>query len=415
MLKLKREWDNSISPAYVVALVVFLIVLLPKLPPDDLLRHLSAYRYDYDYRKMFLYSYAPSFDFYLFFDHLAAAVRKLLGDYAFVPFQVLAVVLYGVSVNLILRELPKTVRALLVAAVLFVLYDRMLVARPTVFASGLFLLAYALRDRDWKIHLPIAVFMPVLYYLWFIYAVPLLVFRSLRKYYLFSLLFGLAFWLAVGGTEYFDLIRHILTAKSNRLLQVSEGQNWAAVIFSPAAACLIPALLKWREDLATLTVIGWFLLANQVRYEEVLVPLWLSYARFFSLPAEIDWRVSVPLLLFLISPYSVFSMPTAVGFDRPVKVAYSDMPEMYRGVYFSTAPIQVVPSMEIGWMDRKVQEFLKELHEGTLDCKTLKELGFDYVVENTLNGTPPACVELERISRNYRVWRVLNSEISNSR
>jgi len=125
--------------------------------------------------------------------------------------------------------------------------------------------------------------------------------------------------------------------------------------------------------------------------------------------------VSVPVLLFLISPYSVFSMPTAVGFDRPVRVAYSDMPEMYRGVYFSKAPIRVVPSMEVGWMRKDVQEFLKELHAGKLDCQELRKFKFDYVVENTLRGSTPYCLELERVEGNYRVWKVKNSEISKFR
>jgi len=120
--------------------------------------------------------------------------------------------------------------------------------------------------------------------------------------------------------------------------------------------------------------------------------------------------VSVPVLLFLISPYSVFSMPTAVGFDRPVRVAYSNMPEMYRGVYFSKAPIKVVPSMEVGWMRKDVQEFLKEVYEGKLDCRKLYKFRFDYVVENTLKGKPPACLELEKVDGNYRVWKVKNSD-----
>ncbi|GAB6075140.1 class I SAM-dependent methyltransferase [Desulfurobacterium crinifex] len=400
------ELRDELSPWFHIFIVAMLVVLFPKLPPDDLLRHLSAYRYDYNYSKMFLYSYVPSFDFYYPFDVVAGLLHRLIGDYAYIPFQVLAVLLYGLAAVLLLEKTRNNLKTLVVAFVLYLLADRVLLGRPAVFASGLFLLAYALRDRgrlSW--HLPIAVLLPLVYYLFFIYVIPLIAFRRLRIIYVCSLLLGLFFWINLGELDYIQLIFHILTAKANRLIAVAEGQTFAVGLLSVLALSTVPLLFFWRKDIKTVLTSAYFLASNQIRYVEVVVPLWSSLFRFLKVES-IPWKLSVPLLLFFLSPYAVVSQPEAVSFDRPVKVAFSNMPEMYRSVYFSKANIQVIPSMEVGWMPKEVQLFLKDLTKGKLDCSKVREFRLDYVVEDTLAGKLPSCVELERVEGKLRVLRV---------
>lgn len=400
------ELRDELSPWFHIFMVAALVVLFPKLPPDDLLRHLSAYRYDYDYSRMFLYSYVPSFDFYYPFDVVAGLLHRLIGDFAYIPFQVLAVILYGLATVLLLEETRNNLKTLVVAFVLYLLADRILLGRPAVFASGLFLLAYALRDRgrlSW--HLPIAVLLPLVYYLFFIYVIPLIAFRRLRIIYVFSLLLGLFFWINLGELDYIQLIFHILTAKTNRLIAVAEGQSFAAGLLSVLVLSAVPLLFFWRRDVKTVLTSVYFLASNQIRYVEVVVPLWSSLFRFLRVE-NVPWKLSVPLLLFLVSPYAVVNRSEVVSFDQPVRVAFSNMPEMYRSVYFSKANIRVIPSMEIGWMSKEVQLFLKDLTEGKLDCSEVKKLKLDYVVEDTLMGELPSCVELERVKGKLRVLKV---------
>jgi len=403
------ELRDELSPWFYIFIVAMLVVLFPKLPPDDLLRHLSAYRYDYDYSKMFLYSYVPSFDFYYPFDVVAGLLHRLIGDYAYIPFQVLAVLLYGLATVLLLEKTRNNLKTLVVAFVLYLLADRVLLGRPAVFASGLFLLAYALRDRgrlSW--HLLIAVLLPLVYYLFFIYVIPLvIVFKRLRLkiIYIYSFVLGLLFWINFGKADYIQLIYRILTAKTDRLITVAEGQTFAAGLLSVLVLSAVPLLFYWRKDIKTVLTSAYFLASNQIRYVEVVVPLWSSLFRFLKVE-NIPWKLSVPLLLFFLSPYAVVSQPEAVSFDRPARVAFSDMPEMYRSVYFSKANIQVIPSMEIGWMPKEVQLFLKDLTEGKLDCSKVKEFKLDYVVEDTLVGELPSCVELERVEGKLRILRV---------
>jgi len=402
------ELQDELSPWFHIFMVIMLVVLFPKLPPDDLLRHLSAYRYDYDYGKMFLYSYVPSFDFYYLFDVVAGLLHRLIGDYAYVPFQVLAVILYGLATVLLLEKTKNNLKTLVVAFVLCLLVDRILLGRPTVFASGLFLLAYALRDKARLLwHLPIAVLLPLVYYLFFIYVLPLLFFKRIRTFYACSLVLGFLFWISLGGVDYFELVFRILSAKANRLITVGEGQTFAAGLLSPLILSAIPLLFFWKKDVKTTLTSVYFLASNQIRYVEVIIPLWSSLFRFLKVE-NIPWKVSVPLLLFFLSPYAVVSQPDVVSFDRPVRVAFSNMPEMYRSVYFSKANIQVIPSMEIGWMPKEVQVFLKNLLKGKLDCSEVIKLNLDYIVEDTLVGELPSCVELERVEGKLRVLRVKN-------
>ena len=397
--------DRGFSPWFYLVLVLILVIFMPKLPPDDLLRHLSAYRYGFDYRKMFLYSYCPSFDFYLPFDYVAGMVHRLLGNqYAFIPFQVLDVVLFGTGIILLTRDkAPKSLQTLILAFSFYALADRLLLGRPAVITEGIFLIAFALRERRELLHFFMGVLMSVSYYLFFIYLIPLAFFR---RAYILAMAFGFAFWTAVGGKGYYGLLYHIATAKSHRLISVAEGVTIYSALLSSAALSLIPVLYYCKKDLKTFLTGLYFTLSNQIRYVDTIVPLWSSLGKYYG--KDIDWKVLVPSLLFLISPFTIVPKVNYVAFDKPVKVAFSDMPPMYRSVYFSKANIQVVPSMELGWVREDVQEFLKDLWKGKFDCSKARKYGFDYIVENTLNlNKIPACLRLERTKGEYRVWKVI--------
>ena len=70
--------------------------------------------------------------------------------------------------------------------------------------------------------------------------------------------------------------------------------------------------------------------------------------------------------------------------------------------------IRVTPSMEVGWVDRPLQELSRTVMEkGTLDCRIFDKYHFDYVVEKHLH-TSPDCLKIEAYQGEYRIWKVLS-------
>lgn len=67
----------------------------------------------------------------------------------------------------------------------------------------------------------------------------------------------------------------------------------------------------------------------------------------------------------------------------------------------------VTPIFDLASIKPAAREVVAELTRGSLNCDKVRGLQrFDYVVENTLQGRPPACLELVRIAGGWRLWRV---------
>ena len=67
----------------------------------------------------------------------------------------------------------------------------------------------------------------------------------------------------------------------------------------------------------------------------------------------------------------------------------------------------VTPIFDLASIRPAAREVVAELTHGSLNCEKVRALQrFDYVVENTLQGRPPTCLELVRIAGAWRLWRV---------
>src|ERR1035441_3099512 len=83
MASVRSSKDLSVfDMAFCFSFYCLLIMFFPTEPPDDLLRHMKAYTYGYDYRQMWPFSpRLPSFDMYYLFDVFTGAVHHALGPF----------------------------------------------------------------------------------------------------------------------------------------------------------------------------------------------------------------------------------------------------------------------------------------------------------------------------------------------
>ena len=105
MISIRRSKDlTGFDMAFCFSFYCLLIMFFPTEPPDDLLRHMKAYTYGYDYRQMWPFSPGlPSFDMYYLFDVFTGAVHHALGPFSFVIIQVLAISLFAVAIYWMLQ------------------------------------------------------------------------------------------------------------------------------------------------------------------------------------------------------------------------------------------------------------------------------------------------------------------------
>lgn len=395
---------------YCAALAVF-----PLEPCDDLLRHMKAYAYGYDYRRMFPFSPGvPSFDMYLPFDVLVGHIHHFFGPYGFIIVQIAAIGLVAGAVYWLMGDATsRNLRFIATAAIVTACSTRLSLARPATFETGLFLLAIAAcRDQRVKpwFHLVLGLVMAGFYYLFWIYLIPLVFYRRI---YWVPLLAGIIGWAVYGGNDYVVVVQQLLMMKGTRGISISEaaslvGRDGVHPAILAASALFIPVFFYWRRDRKKLCATAWFILSNQVRYLEVIVPLLASYAQFWNI------RLSrgVCLLLFCSLVFIRPSTKSADGWlvlhdavPRGSRVLCLGMKDMFKVVY-GNDHVQVSPCMEPGW-DRQgvVAAMARYESQGVLDPSTdLRQ--YDFIIEDNLKQIPPS-LRLYKVAGHYRVWSVL--------
>jgi len=387
-----------------------LMALFPTEPPDDLLRHMKAYSYGYDYRLMWPYSPGvPGFNMYYLFDLFAGQIHSLLGPNGYVLIQILAVSLYGVAIFWLLKGIPsRNWRVALTMIILSLVFFRVFLARPTTFESGLFLLAVAAcsddRVKPWA-HFLLGCLMACLYHGFFIYLLPLIIYRRI---YALSLAAGLAGWVVFCGAGYFSVLKGVINIESLRSgIKVAESQPVLYALL-PVLFCLIPVCYYWRREFRKVVVTIWFLLSNRMRFIEVILPLIASFTKY--------WDVRLPQL-------SVALIVMSLCFFRPVtrtedswasfknvvpagsRVLCLQSEPMYKLV-FANSGLKLSPCMDAGWDSEALKAAILEAdRSGRLDPRILRSARYDYLVESNLRNIP-AGLQLAGLAGKYRVWKI---------
>jgi len=389
---------------------LLLLFVFPSEPPDDLLRHMKAYAYGYDYRQMFPFSPGlPAFNMYYLFDAFAGMMDSIMGNYAFIGIQALATTLYGFGIWWLLRGCTsRNLRFALLMVSLALVSNRTFLARPSVFESGLFLIALAACDdteTKWWVHFLLGCLMASFYHLFFIYLIPLVIYR---RTYLLSMIAGFVGWFVYAGADYFQTIVRVFTIQGQRVgITISEtAPIWPSLL--AYIVFLLPVFYFWRKDIKRLFVTGWYLLPNMVRYTEVVSPILISYAKYW------DIKISQSVLICIFISCSCIRTPTPVNESMAMfknvipagsKVLCLGYDSMFKLAYIGEN-LRLSPCMDVGWDANELKAAYKVASkEGTFDITPFKPGQYDYVIEGNLKSVPKG-MELYKVAGRWRVWKV---------
>lgn len=395
----------------VVCFIIYclLLVVFPIEPSDDLLRHLTSYLYNYDYKLMFpASSGVPSWNMYLLFDIVAGLLHVSLGQYSFIVVQICAMSLFAGSTYWLLKDATSmNLKFVLLMLVLALCFGRITLARPSTFMSGLFLLAAAASNDDrvkWWFHLILGSVMACFYYLFWIYFIPLII---LRRIYAIPLVSGLIGWTLYGGSDYWRVIHEILTMKGRRGFAIVEATPIFFTLMT-VAMILLPVFFYWRTDRKRLLASFWFFLSNQSRYLEVIIPLFVSYAK--------NWNVKLSQSAVILVVLTLLCYRTQTGAEDSFRVLKGAVPPNSRVLLLEIDPmfktlyagdhLRLSPCMEPGWDSREVVKAMTEAGKsGKFNTDALQTYPYDYLIEKNLREIP-AGLELTRIAGKYRVWKI---------
>ncbi|MEM2948489.1 MAG: hypothetical protein QXG02_03080 [Candidatus Anstonellales archaeon] len=417
-------FDKDKYTLFAILFAILLFTLNPVNPSDDLLRHSVVYKYDYDYSKLFIYSQNFHFNPYLIFDYIVGELHKMLGDYSLILIQTLALLTLTYAYLIHTKGMKDEFRALLYAAMLSLLHVRIISGRPAIFEAFLFLIGI---NATGVAAFFLGLFMGITYYLFPIFLFPLMfanlprlkpkskLIESLptiiRKEYVLAFIFSALFWLSYAGPYYCsDIYMFAFSILFNRELAIIENLSIFIFLSSPVFLCLLYLYIK-NGNFVYLPFIAYFLIFNQLRFVDVIVPL-LAFSLVRGKTQLLNSRVKFAESIFILAAIVALlssSHPYNQLHELKVenaKVFCGDSRCMFNTVYKSENT-SITPSMEIGLTDRNVQTAIKEVMFGKLNCTLFEKYPYDYVIEKTLKEVPD-CLSLVDVEGEYRIWKVKN-------
>lgn len=384
-------------------------------PKDDLLRHAVAYLWDYDYRIPYQFtSFEPTFDSYIGFDVIMGWLHRFLGDYALAVPQLIALTLVFFATNRLLKGTDTNVRLILLMFTIQFIAGRIMLGRPSIVCSSIMLILYAYDEQlRGGTKVVAGFFMGVLYYLSFIYFVPLLL--KDRKYIL-SMTGALIFWLAYSHGAFVPETLAVVTSLNDQNLSVTENKTIIGFYFKMFLFAL-PMIYFGRRDLKTLFSICYLSLSNQVRYVETIMSLLVSFFRFVPDRIRVTPVMTLGAVFFLLVqfPWGVQQILSEIPARIPASsyVLTEDMKVMYQLIYKNPS-LRVSPCYAYGWTDKEVQKVIRDISRGELDCDDSALHKFQYLVESNLQGQPPRCLDLIAVEQSKRLWKIRPPELKSN-
>lgn len=423
-----RRLKSWFAFPYVLAAVVALVS--QNTPPDDLLRHLMAWRTGLDYRAQYPWSDLPAANLWLGFDWLVGQLQTTVGlpaDVLLSGIPVVALLLSGVVMyGAFQRAAPKaSPEAMLLFGMLALLTcaPRMVLGRPEAFVSLMGASAWLCTSRN-HVRLWVAGFIAMIpfYWLGWAYAPMALVLPlSLRSRLVLAAGLGalhLAFWQVYTG-DYLGLMLWL-----RGTLGVVAVENYElSYLFLDLPGLLFALLLSWtlalnagkRERVVAMlplaALVLWFALPNQVRYGASITMVALPWllAKYQAIERVRRWQgkaLVYPALLVVAAlawtgvkgvagsqPGPTFALPANAK-------VLSEQP--YSNVFYGETGIAVDPSFALGATFPKWKNIL-DIKNRKLDCARFRAAGFTHLVEHSLVEIPP-CVELAAVQGEWRLW-----------
>ncbi len=397
--------DNYTLTIIMGALALFILLSLPADPPDDLLRHMKAYEYGFDYSKLYINAWNFSFNPYPIFDNIAGLFDQHFGEIVgFKGIQALCFLAFFIGFALNTRHWNDGFRALIFVILLAIIDVRIVLSRPADFEGFFLLIGLALSGAPAVIF---GSFMGFMYYLFPIYLIPL---ALVKREYLISMVVSLVFWIIYAGENYFtDIYIFFSNMLTNRSMGISENGMMLIALGSVFFLLLLYMFIKSR-NLRYAWPIGFFTIINQIRYISVLAPLLaisidekklgINRIKLGLLEKAFIFGIMIALVINAFPDYEIEEIRI-----NDSKVLCASMRCMFNTVYYGDN-LSITPSMEIGNTDKEIQKAIKKaLNEGEMDCSIFEKYDYDLVVESNLKEIPE-CLELIDVERKYRIWKV---------
>jgi hypothetical protein len=444
----------------IVISVIYLVVL--RLPPDDLLRDVIAYKYNYNYS--LLYNYAPllpKYNQYIAFDMLLAYMIKLGASPVLTVsiIQVICFVFYTILTTIILQKYinnPLLLILLISLCLNPLIISRLNCARPEIILTCWSMYILSINDKNIKIKIfgiVLGCLLIPIYWLAILYTpIVLILNKNIIKniFILFILIIlNIIFWQFYSKGLWLHNFLLIEECLKNRISEMPQGENasffisllcWQFALFFSIFIAIITfwikkqkkilQALKDREIVIYFLFIVYFVCAfNMVRYIDIIQPLLIIIIfkllktnelkdlnmYYKCLEYNIKDRTSLTNIIYIIS-ISIFFSSLQASFNEVKEIPqFKNIPEgsrvltadiaKYYVPFFNKNNIKVALSMEVGANEPWVQQqSVNILNKHKLDCSKIQG-NFDYVVEKYLNYTPN-CLELKDVSGAYRLWKV---------
>jgi hypothetical protein len=374
-------------------------------PKDDLLRHTVSYLWNYDYSIPYIYTtFSPSFDLYFSFDHVMAPLHQLLGENALIVPQLFALTLTFWGLTRFMRDADNNITLICLIIVMQYTAGRFMLGRPSIVCSSvmLFLMAYD-KEVSMPIKLTAAALMSTLYYLSFIYLLPLILIN--RKYFL-SFAAAVLFWLIYSHGAFITEIPAVIATLNKANVGITETKTILG-FYLTMFVYAFPMLHYWRKDVKKALTVLYFSLTNQVRYVETVLPLLMSFFRFVSI--KITPAITLGIIIMMISLFPWAPQDIIEDLHKHIpersKVLTESMNTMYQ-LLFKKPSLQIAPSYAYGLTEPNIQELVKKVSSGTLDCSAPALHRFDYMVEESLKGSLFPCLDLVSVERGKRLWKI---------
>lgn len=422
-----------------------------RVPLDDLVRHILSRGWGYDYASHYGHHFVDQhWSYWIGFDWAVGLIHEASGDLLTTSRIVRALIFIAVGsavVTAVRRaHSDPVVRAAAVAVILFVfLWFRLNLGRPEVLFTGLVVSALGTSRRAW---LGLFLALSPAYWLAPIYLPGALLLgagdetwraRLLRNSaVIFVGLLGWAafWWWYSGGTLLHTaaLLHQVLEIHGAAAAPVGEMLPLADGTRSPVPLALMGLLIcgAWYAGgsrippsnracaLVCLGVAAVFCLPDYVRYGPTVwallaLSLLVMGSHLRAPPAAQSWAllgIALAVVLAMKPPAddATDAVLDALRVPPSSRVLTSFNASSYLAVAANPDSV-ITPIFDVSSTRPPFRELVVDLSLGRVDCKSLVRLGaFDYVVESTLNGQVPECLQLLRVDGRHRLWRVLEED-----
>lgn len=410
-----NHWQKESFPFYLIWLIlVGTTLFFAPFPGDDLPRHLQAWQYNFNYRQMFD-DYPYAFNLWYGFDLAAGELNKIFGNFSVNIIQAISIGLISLAIYLNLKGVHTDTKIFILLILIWFVGDRFLLARPTMFETALLFIAIGLTNYSFKpivdklIHLCIGFLMISFYHLFFIYLLPLLIWRRI---YLIPLVIGFIGWYFFTAGEHLIAVKEILAYGDLRIPGIEITENASSLILLlPLITFLILFLNHIQSQEKKMLLAGsWFVLPMQMRYLfDNIIPM-IAFLLAKQWQIKPHPFINIFMLLVAVGVLSSGSYyfnkkdKDIIYFAQNERVLTHNLNISFWAIHHgANQKITVAPAMEIGYSNPKIQEFVLNRE---ISCELMEEFKFDKLVESSAIGLPLSCLELEIATKNgYKIWK----------